>query len=35
MYKLTEEQLEMRDMFRDFAQKEVAPTVVEWLQKRS
>ena len=29
MYKLTEEQLEMRDMFRDFAQKEVAPLAIE------
>lgn len=29
MYKLTEEQVEMRDMFRDFAQKEVAPLAIE------
>ena len=29
MYKLTEEQLEMREMFRDFAEKEVAPLAIE------
>ena len=29
MYKLTEEQLEMRQMFRDFAEKEVAPIAIE------
>ena len=29
MYKLTEEQLEMREMFRDFAEKEVAPIAIE------
>ena len=29
MYKLTDEQLEMRTMFRDFAQKEVAPLAIE------
>lgn len=29
MYKLTEEQLEMQQMFRDFAEKEVAPIAIE------
>lgn len=29
MYKLTDEQLEMRQMFRDFAEKEVAPIAIE------
>ena len=29
MYKLTEEQLEMQKMFRDFAEKEVAPIAIE------
>ena len=29
MYKLTEEQLEMQAMFRDFAEKEVAPIAIE------
>lgn len=29
MYKLTEDQLEMQQMFRDFAEKEVAPKAIE------
>ena len=29
MYKLTDEQLEMQQMFRDFAEKEVAPIAIE------
>lgn len=29
MYKLTDEQLEMQEMFRDFAEKEVAPKAIE------
>mgnify|MGYP002758253103 FL=1 len=29
MYKLTDEQLEMREMFRDFTEKEVAPMAIE------
>lgn len=29
MYKLTDEQIEMREMFRDFTQKEVAPMAIE------
>ncbi|MDO5047798.1 MAG: acyl-CoA dehydrogenase [Anaerococcus sp.] len=29
MYKLTEENIEMRDMFRDFAQKEVGPMAIK------
>ena len=29
MYKLTEEQIEMREMFRDFTEKEVAPIAIE------
>lgn len=29
MYKLSEEQLEMQQMFRDFAEKEVAPIALK------